>query len=114
MVKVIEGVDRERLQIGEKLGSCLPTGVDMMVESGYGPRGTLWESLNGSAGLTPVKGPESLENRYVTEDIPYGLVAWASLAMQWVSIRPPWTPSSKLAVPLWGRIAGKKEEILKK
>ncbi|MEE8541329.1 MAG: NAD/NADP octopine/nopaline dehydrogenase family protein, partial [Desulfobacterales bacterium] len=50
-----------------------------MVESGYGPRGTLWESLNGSAGLTPVKGPDSLENRYVTEDIPYGLVAWAAL-----------------------------------
>jgi len=39
-----------------------------MVESAYGPRGTLWESLNGSAGLTPVKGPPSLENRYVTED----------------------------------------------
>ena len=50
-----------------------------MVESGYGPRGTLWESLNGSAGLTPVKGPESLANRYVTEDIPFGLVAWASM-----------------------------------
>ncbi len=27
----------------------------------------------------PVKGPPSLENRYVTEDIPYGLVAWASV-----------------------------------
>ena len=79
VVRVIESLDRERLQIGEMLGCCLPTGVDMMVESGYGPRGTLWESVNGSAGLTPVKGPDSLENRYVTEDIPFGLVAWASL-----------------------------------
>ena len=79
VVRVIEALDKERLQIGKQLGIDLPTGVDMMVESAYGPRGTLWESLNGSAGLTPVKGPPSLENRYVTEDIPYGLVAWASM-----------------------------------
>jgi opine dehydrogenase len=78
-VRVIESLDMERIKIGKRLGIQLPTGVDMMVESGYGPRGTLWESLNGSAGLTPVKGPPSLENRYVTEDIPYGLVAWASI-----------------------------------
>jgi len=79
VVKVIEVLDLERLKIGESLGIHLPTGVDMMVESGYGPRGTLWESINGSAGLTPVKGPTSLQNRYVTEDVPFGLVAWASL-----------------------------------
>ncbi|MGD2271698.1 MAG: NAD/NADP octopine/nopaline dehydrogenase family protein [Desulfobacterales bacterium] len=79
VVRVIESLDMERIQIGKRLGIQLSTGVDMMVESGYGPRGTLWESLNGSAGLTPVKGPPSLENRYVTEDIPYGLVAWASI-----------------------------------
>ena len=79
VVRVIESLDRERMRIGQRLGIDLPSGVDMMVESGYGPRGTLWESLNGSAGLTPVKGPDSLENRYVTEDIPFGLVAWASL-----------------------------------
>ena len=79
VVRVMEALDRERIKIGNALGISLPTGVDMMVESGYGPRGTLWESLNGSTGLTPVKGPASLENRYVTEDIPFGLVAWASL-----------------------------------
>ncbi len=79
VVRVIEALDQERIQIGKRLGIDLPTAVDIMVESAYGPRGTLWESLNGSAGLTPVKGPPSLDNRYVTEDIPYGLVAWASL-----------------------------------
>lgn len=80
VVRVIEEVDRERLTTGRRLGVDLPTAVDMMVESGYGPRGTLWESLNGSAGLTPIKGPDSLKNRYVTEDVPFGLVAWSSLA----------------------------------
>ena len=79
VVRVAEAVDRERLAIGEKMGIKLPTGVDMMVESGYGPRGTLWESINGSPGLTPVKGPDSLSSRYLTEDVPFGLVPWASL-----------------------------------
>lgn len=103
VVRVIESVDRERLQIGEKLGIRLPTGVDMMVESGYGPRGSLWESLNGSAGLTPVKGPDSLENRYVTEDIPYGLVAWASLGKA-VGVD---TPIMNALIEIGGTIMGK-------
>ena len=81
----------------------LPTGVYMMVESGYGPRGSLWESLNGSAGLTPVKGPDSLENRYVTEDIPYGLVAWASLGKA-VGVD---TPIMDALIEIGGAIMGK-------
>jgi opine dehydrogenase len=103
VVKVIEGVDKERLRIGEALGIDLPSGVDMMVESGYGPRGTLWESLNGSAGLTPVKGPDSLANRYVTEDIPYGLVAWASLGHA-VGVA---TPVMDALIGIGGTIMGK-------
>jgi opine dehydrogenase len=79
VVRVVEAVDRERLAIGAKLGVKLPTGVDLMVESAYGPRGTLWESINGSAGLTPVRGPDSLSSRYLTEDVPFSLAAWASM-----------------------------------
>jgi len=103
VVRVIESLDQERLKIGDMLGIRLPTGVDMMVESGYGPRGTLWESLNGSAGLTPVKGPDSLENRYVTEDIPYGLVAWAGLGDA-VGVD---TPIMDAFIELGGAIMGK-------
>lgn len=103
VVRVMETLDQERLNIGEMLNTPLPTGVDMMVESGYGPRGTLWESLNGSAGLTPVKGPDSLENRYVTEDIPFGLVAWASLAKA-VGVA---TPIMDALIEIGGAIMGK-------
>ncbi len=103
VVKVIEGVDQERLKIGEALGIELPNGVDMMVESGYGPQGTLWESLNGSAGLTPVKGPDSLENRYLTEDVPYGLVAWARLGRA-VGVD---TPIMDALIEIGGAIMGK-------
>jgi opine dehydrogenase len=39
VVRVMESLDRERINIGKRLGIDLPTGVDMMVESGYGPPG---------------------------------------------------------------------------
>jgi opine dehydrogenase len=103
VVRVIEALDEERLAIGEKMGIKLPTGVDMMVDSAYGPRGTLWESLNGSAGLTPVKGPDSLSSRYVTEDVTYGLVAWASLGD---AVGIP-TPIMDAFVEIGGAIMGK-------
>ena len=38
--------------------------------------------LKASKGLTPLKGPTSLANRYVTEDIPIGLVCWCELGEQ--------------------------------
>ena len=103
VVRVMERLDEERLAIGVKLDIQLPSGVDMMVESAYGPRGTLWESINGSAGLTPVKGPDSLENRYVTEDVPYGLVAWASLGR---ALEVP-TPIMDALINIGGAVMGK-------
>ncbi len=102
VVKVAERVDRERLAIGERLGVRLPSGVDMMVESGYGPRGTLWEAINGSAGLTPVKGPDSLSSRYLTEDVPFGLVPWASLGR---AVDVP-TPIMNALIEIGGAIMG--------
>lgn len=103
VVRVIEALDKERLAIGEELGIHLPTGVEMMVESGYGPDGSLWESINGSASLTAIKGPESLSSRYVTEDIPYGLVAWASIG-DLVGVD---TPIMDAAVDVGGAIMGR-------
>jgi opine dehydrogenase len=102
VVRVAEAVDRERLAIGAKMGIKLPTGVDMMVESAYGPRGTLWESVNGSAGLTPVKGPDSLSSRYLTEDVPFGLVPWASLGNA-VGVD---TPTMDALITIGGAIMG--------
>ncbi|MDD2694533.1 MAG: NAD/NADP octopine/nopaline dehydrogenase family protein [Anaerolineales bacterium] len=102
VVRVAEAVDRERLATGAALGIKLPTGVDMMVESAYGPRGTLWESVNGSLGLTPVKGPDSLSSRYLTEDVPFGLVPWASLGD---AVGVP-TPTMDALIQIGGAIMG--------
>lgn len=65
--------------IGQRLGLRLAKQADALHAVGYGPKGDLWETLKGSKGLTPIKGPTSLANRYVTEDIPIGLVCWSQL-----------------------------------
>ena len=51
-----------------------------MYAVGYSPKGDLWQALKGSKGLTPIKGPTSVTSRYITEDIPIGLVCWSGLA----------------------------------
>lgn len=39
----------------------------------------MYKEGHGSIGLTPICGPNDLNSRYLTEDIPFGLVPWAML-----------------------------------
>ncbi len=80
--RAMEALDAERIAIGRALGLDLPDQATALHEVGYGPRGDLWQTLKGSKGLTPIKGPTSLSNRYVAEDIPIGLVCWSQLGEQ--------------------------------
>ena len=73
VAKVIERLDRERLALGEAFGLELPPIAEIMWRSGYGPRGTIYEAINGCAAIRNVRGPTSLEHRWITEDIPYTL-----------------------------------------
>ena len=77
--RAMEALDQERLAIGRELGLELPGQAEALHAVDYGPKGDLWETLKGSKGLTPIKGPTSLSNRYITEDIPIGLVCWSQL-----------------------------------
>ncbi|MCK4624490.1 MAG: NAD/NADP octopine/nopaline dehydrogenase family protein, partial [Phycisphaerae bacterium] len=77
--RAMETMDDERIAIGKKLSLDLPRQSEALHAVGYGPKGDLWEVLKGSKGLTPIKGPTSVSNRYVTEDIPIGLVCWSQL-----------------------------------
>lgn len=77
--RAMEALDEERCALGKQLGLQLAKQSDALHAVGYGPKGDLWETLKGSKGLTPIKGPTSLSNRYVTEDIPIGLVCWSQL-----------------------------------
>ncbi len=76
---LIYAVDRERLAIAKGLDLDLLPVDAAFHEAGFGPRGDLWATINGSRMLTPLRAPGSLESRWLTEDVPYGLCSWASL-----------------------------------
>ena len=66
--------------LAPELGLELTPLAEALSSAGLGPQGTTWQTLNGSQTLTFIKGPTSLKTRYLAEDIPYGLLTWASIA----------------------------------
>ena len=75
-------LDAERRAIGEALGLDLLPVDEAFHQAGFGPRGDLWATINGSLMLTRLRAPGALDTRWLTEDVPYGLAAWRSLAHQ--------------------------------
>ena len=78
VAKVMEQFEEERKALVETLGYPFMSLAEELAE-GREPR-SIWEEVNGCESLEFIKGPTSLKNRYVTEDIPYGLTAWIALA----------------------------------
>jgi opine dehydrogenase len=80
VARVIEALDRERLAIGRAFGIDLLPVAEAFHAAGFGPAGDLWSVINGSRMLTALRAPGSLETRWISEDVPYGLATWAELA----------------------------------
>lgn len=78
----IEAVDAERLAIAEKFGCKLPSFIEMNHDYyGHPERKTVYEffsvsEVHGGAGPS---APPNLQQRYISEDIPFALVAVAAL-----------------------------------
>jgi opine dehydrogenase len=81
---VIEAIDRERMALSHALGI---EAVGLEVEhtrNKYNPGHAgdqvlpMYESMH-TEKLEKVPGPYTLKARHLTEDVPYGLVTWASL-----------------------------------
>lgn len=82
VVRAIEAVDAERRVLGAALDLELTPVAQGFHEAGFGPAGDLWAVINGSRMLTALRAPGAVETRWLTEDLTYGLVTWASLAAQ--------------------------------
>jgi opine dehydrogenase len=80
--RMIDAVDRERRAIARAFGLELLPVEAAFHAAGFGPKGDLWATINGSQMLTQLRAPGSLESRWLTEDVPYGLAAWAALGEQ--------------------------------
>ncbi|MHB9091262.1 MAG: NAD/NADP octopine/nopaline dehydrogenase family protein [Chloroflexota bacterium] len=77
VVRAIKAVDAERLAVAAQLGIDLDPVEENYWKGGFGPRGDLWATINGSRMLTQLRAPGSLETRWLTEDIPFGIASWA-------------------------------------
>jgi opine dehydrogenase len=72
-VAYIEHIDRERMAVMEKLG--VPALPMLAVINSFWPekRATLYEAIQDNPSYQLVRGPRSLDHRFLTEDLPYGI-----------------------------------------
>jgi opine dehydrogenase len=82
VARAVEAVDGERLALGRALGLQLVPVAEAFHRAGFGPAGDLWGTINGSAMLTVLRAPGQINTRWLTEDVPYGLVPWSDLGGQ--------------------------------
>ena len=80
--RLIYSVDRERLAVAAALGLTLDAVDTAFHSAGFGPKGDLWATINGSRMLTQLRAPVTIDSRWMTEDVPYGLASWAMLGEQ--------------------------------
>jgi len=76
---LVEKIDTERLKVAEAYGMQIRS-VKQWHEDNYGFQGNnLYETLQGNSAYASIDAPRSLSNRYLTEDIPTGLVPISEL-----------------------------------
>lgn len=76
VARVIEALEEERKKIVETLGYKYIHSKDRIRLMNYAPqRETLYEAYRDSEVFNSLMGPDSLDNRYLTEDTPYSLRA---------------------------------------
>jgi opine dehydrogenase len=86
--RLVEGVDRERIAIGKKLGVEVIPDPELGVLQGYMTEATYDNGFNTAPGFAGVKAQPSLDYRYFNEDVGYGLVFLQKLGEQ-VGVETP-------------------------
>lgn len=100
---VIRALDAERRAVGRALGLRLTPVEEAFHRAGFGPKGDLWATINGSRMLTALRAPGVLNSRWLTEDVPYGLAAWCSIGEQFGVQTPLMRSLVELASATLGR-----------
>lgn len=82
--RVIDAVDRERMAVAEAVGVPTKPFVEIFHEMGYTTAhaaevGSAFVALQESEPNRWVKGPPSLDHRYLHEDVGWGLVPWSEM-----------------------------------
>jgi opine dehydrogenase len=81
LARVVETLDAERLAIGKALGVEVPSIHDFYRTSYAAFGNNLHEQLQNVKAYEGIKGPTSLNTRYIFEDLPTGLVPLSALGL---------------------------------
>jgi opine dehydrogenase len=89
----IEAVDRERLEIVQRLGLSPLRFVEIFYQAGLTSEaartsGSIYCAINESEPNRTIKSPKTLDHRYIKEDVGYGLVPMAEVG-ELVGINTP-------------------------
>jgi opine dehydrogenase len=106
--RVIDSLDAERIAVAGALGVDTKPFVESFFEAGYTTEnavraGTAFQALQESEPNRWVKGPKSLDHRYVHEDVGHGLVAWAA----WGDLVGVHTPTMDSLIRLAAVVSGR-------
>jgi len=102
VARTIEALDAERQAVMRAFDLTPVPVAEAFHRAGFGPAGDLWAVINGSRMLTALRAPGALEMRWLTEDVPYGLATWASLAAE----RDVATPLMEAMITLTSAVLG--------
>jgi opine dehydrogenase len=106
--RVIDRLDEERRAIAAALGVATRPFVEVFHEMGYTTAraaevGTAFAALQESAPNRWIKGPPTLDHRYLHEDVGWGLVPWSELGRS----RDVPTPLMDALIALGGALTGR-------
>lgn len=78
--RLMEAVDKERLQIAEKLGVTILPDNELGVLQGYMTEASYEYGYATAPGFKGIKAQDKLDHRYLNEDVGFGLVFMSNLA----------------------------------
>lgn len=79
VARFIERIDRERVEVVRACGTEAATLLDMLNASWPDKQSSLYDVFHNTPAYSVTKGPATLNHRFLTEDLPYGLVPYLCL-----------------------------------
>jgi opine dehydrogenase len=85
VARVMEGVDRERVALAERLDVPTVSFPELFHQAGFTTAEAMrtrsaYEAIRASDAIRSIKSPPTLDHRYLHEDVGWGLVQWMHLA----------------------------------
>lgn len=108
VIDYIEKIDRERCAVSRAIG-VMPVSCLEIINSFWPDQyDNLYDAIKCNAAYMSSKGPKTLDHRYISEDVPFGMAAVAALGEQY---QVPTPYISAMLTCFYGLVEGLKEQV---